>query len=735
MERMELLAPAGSLETFQAVLAAGADAVYVGGAQFGARAYAKNFTQDELLYAIDYAHLFDKKLHLTVNTLLKNREIEEQLYDYLLVYYERGLDAVIVQDAGVFSFIKTHFPGLELHTSTQMTVTGSAGAAYWKDRGADRIVLSRELSIDEIAAIHNQVDVELECFIHGALCYSYSGQCLFSSILGQRSGNRGRCAQPCRLSYEPTWAERRKNGPIYPLSPKDLCGIDWLPELRKAGVSSLKIEGRMKQTAYAAGVTAIYRKYLDILELSDEVYHVSDEDRKRLMELGNRSGFTDGYFRNEKGPQMMSLSSSSHSSANDLPSEAFGGELKRTVLGTVHLHQNESGTLTIQDCKTGKKVSVSCGEISSAKNAPATEEAVRKVLLQTGESFVTFSDLEIIMDDESFVPKQFLKSLRRDGISLLKKELLSDFRRYGKARSYQRMEISFKKENEQNDIRKQLTVICDSFEQLQACCNANYDFITDIGICLHMAASDQMEKLLNFALEMTQACNYNAWIVLPTVFRESTVCLLEKNRTFLLDLFQARKIQGFYAKNYDSIGYLLGMGIPSRAIRLDASVYTFSNRASEFFLSQGFARITFPYELNAKELKHKTAKRTEMVIYGYYPLMVSNQCVNKNLNTCDRIAKQLSLKDRYEKQFIVKNYCSFCYNVIYNSMPMMLFDNVTRGEIDAINPESMRIDFTVESPKRVIEILDCYKAFVLEGILEHAQSGEFTRGHFKRGVE
>lgn len=231
-KKTELLAPAGSLETLRAVCAAGADAVYLGGGHFGARAYAKNFTEEELLYAIDYVHLHGKKLHLTVNTLLKNRELEEQLYDYLLPYYERGLDAVIVQDAGVFTFIKKYFPGMELHASTQMSITGTDGARFWKEAGADRIVLARELSLPEIQKIHESVDIELECFVHGALCYCYSGQCLFSSMLGGRSGNRGRCAQPCRLPYK-VMDERRvlTEGELYPLSPKDLCAIDLLPEL------------------------------------------------------------------------------------------------------------------------------------------------------------------------------------------------------------------------------------------------------------------------------------------------------------------------------------------------------------------------------------------------------------------------------------------------------------------------------------------------------------------------
>ena len=201
-EEIELLAPAGSYEGFEAAIGAGADAVYVGGAAFGARAYAKNFGEEELLRAIDTAHIHGKKLYLTVNTLLKNRELSEQLYDYLLPYYKEGLDAVIVQDMGVFKMIREMFPGMHLHASTQMTVTGPEGMKFLEEQGASRVVTARELSLDEIRRMHETSPIEIESFVHGALCYSYSGQCLMSSILGGRSGNRGRCAQPCRLPYQ-----------------------------------------------------------------------------------------------------------------------------------------------------------------------------------------------------------------------------------------------------------------------------------------------------------------------------------------------------------------------------------------------------------------------------------------------------------------------------------------------------------------------------------------------------
>ncbi len=230
--QVEILAPAGFFACFQAAMNAGADAVYAAGARFGARAYANNFTQGELIEAIERAHIYGKKFYLTVNTLLKDHEIAE-LYDYLAPLYEKGLDAVIVQDTGVFQFIRSNFPDLDIHASTQMTITGAAGAKFLESQGAARVVPARELSLEEVRQIHETTDLEVECFVHGALCYCYSGQCLFSSIAGGRSGNRGRCAQPCRMAYSV-----EQNGKVilpqqkgYILSPKDLCTIEILPQL------------------------------------------------------------------------------------------------------------------------------------------------------------------------------------------------------------------------------------------------------------------------------------------------------------------------------------------------------------------------------------------------------------------------------------------------------------------------------------------------------------------------
>ena len=327
--KVEILAPAGSYDILMADFAAGADAVYLGGAMFGARAYANNLSQEELLRALDYAHLHDKKIYLTVNTLMKQQELEDRLLPYLEPFYKAGLSAVIVQDFGAFEAIKEAFPGLHIHASTQMTVPGAAGAKLLKEAGASRVVTARELNLAEIKAIHDNCDIEIESFIHGALCYCYSGQCLLSSFQGGRSGNRGRCAQPCRLMYTSQTSDmprtkgkglrgdenRQKdsNGSAYLLSPKDMCGLPVLPDIIEAGGFSFKIEGRMKNVNYAAGVTGIYRKYVDrYLEYGREGFKVEDSDINDLMDLYNRGAFTTGYYNNTKGREMISLKRPNH---------------------------------------------------------------------------------------------------------------------------------------------------------------------------------------------------------------------------------------------------------------------------------------------------------------------------------------------------------------------------------------------------------------------------------------
>ena len=323
--QIEILAPAGSYESMIAAMNAGCDAVYMGGSRFGARAFADNPEEDMLLKAINEAHLRDKKLYLTVNTLVKEYEMQSYLYDFLDKYYLAGLDAVIVQDVGVMNFIHKHFPDLQIHASTQTTLTMAEGAKLLKDKGVTRMVTARELSFKEIKNIRDNTDLEIETFVHGALCYCYSGQCLMSSMIGGRSGNRGRCAQPCRMPYQfySGGDKVSSDKEAYLLSPKDINTVSLIPDLIDAGVDSFKIEGRMKSPEYAAGVSYIYRKYVDLyMEKGRESFQnllMGEEfnrDMLDLMDLYNRGGFSEGYGKTYHGKSMMSMVRPNHSGVN-----------------------------------------------------------------------------------------------------------------------------------------------------------------------------------------------------------------------------------------------------------------------------------------------------------------------------------------------------------------------------------------------------------------------------------
>ncbi len=729
MGNMELLAPAGSPETLRAVLAAGADAVYVGGAQFGARAYAKNFTEEELKDAIDYTHLMGKRLHLTVNTLLKNRELEEQLYDYFLPFYEQGVDAVIVQDAGVFSFIRQYFPAVELHVSTQMTITGADGARFWKDAGADRIVLARELSLEELRDIHEQVEIELECFAHGALCYCYSGQCLFSSLLGGRSGNRGRCAQPCRLPYSVagdagpfSGAKKAKGQELYPLSLRDLCTIDFLPELARAGVSSLKIEGRMKQTGYAAGVTEIYRHYLDLLEAGGD-YAVAESDRQRLLALGNRDGFTSGYLRGETGRSMISVKSPKHTAkACEWTAPAAG---KRKIRGHVRCAAGERITLSLTDAESKTVITGTGGVAETALRAPTGAAEVEQVLRRTGDTVFLMDELTVELMEGCFIPKQFLKTLRREALSTLREAVLKGFRR--NAPEYIPSPDSLKKVK--GTGRKELLVVCDTAAQLRVC--VRRAFVGTAALRLQSYAQAELLAVLEEAAELCRKFHKKLMLAFPPVLRRDAVRAYEQLWICIEKMQKDGQVEGFLAKNYDSLGFLKRMG--ARQVWLDASLYTFSNRAGEFFRQLGYEKQMLPLELNAKELRRRAGEGSILTIYGHAPFMVSAQCVNKTVYGCDGRMKQLFLTDRCGKRLPVKNYCGVCCNVIYNALPTVLFDKAAQGEVEKIAPSMLCMDFTVEDAAAVAAVLDAYEQCTANG--ESTLLGETTRGHFKRGVE
>ncbi|MBR2046083.1 MAG: U32 family peptidase [Agathobacter sp.] len=709
----ELLAPAGSFEILKAVIEAGADAVYVGGSQFGARAYANNFTEEELLEAIDYVHLRGRKLFLTVNTLFKNQEIKEQLFDYLKPYYERGLDAVIVQDFGAISFIKEYFPDLPIHTSTQMTITGVEGAKLLKNLGAERVVLARELSIAEMKKIHDEADVELEAFIHGALCYSFSGQCLFSSVLGGRSGNRGRCAQPCRLAYSVLDEQKKEyKKESYVLSLKDLCGIEYLQQLREAGVYSLKIEGRMKQASYAAGVVSFYRKYIDLEK------QVSKEDMKHLYELGNRCGFTTDYFTKHNDKAMITFEKPSYEKSN----EALHQEIEKKFVG-VKSQLPIQGTLLITKGQALEfyvnhedvHAYVSLGEVQEAKNKPLEEADVRERMNKTGESPFYFEHLEISMDSDVFVPNGVLNQIRRDALDELENLMLAEYKR--NAEHEQKAEEDVKKDVQVSNKR---TIICSCETRAQFDVLVKRENVHVIYVDTQMYSYDRILESLGMDIETAHQYGKQIYLRMPVIFRGHTA----KKFYEIKEQLKTIGLDGVVVRNYEELSFVKEEW-DNLPVVIDHNLYTYNDYAKQAFSQYDVQRDTVPLELNQKEIRRRDNCNSEMVVYGYYPLMNTAGCVHKNTKQCDKNPGITYLKDRYQVLFPVKNYCQDCYNVIFNSVPVLLFGE--QNKLISSGISYFRLDFSIEKAKEVENILN-----LLDG---KGQKIEYTNGHYKRGVE
>lgn len=699
----ELLAPAGSLEIFKGVIESGADAVYVGGSMFGARAYANNFTEEELLEAIDFAHLRGVKVYLTVNTLIKNSEFSK-LYDYLLVYYKRGLDAVIVQDLGVVKAIHEYFPSMEIHTSTQMTVTGADGVRFLSQFGVTRVVMAREVSLAEMKRIHEETGMELEAFVHGALCYSYSGQCLFSSILGGRSGNRGRCAQPCRLPYT---VEGKKDE--YILSLKDMCGIKALDKLHDAGVYSLKIEGRMKQLEYACGVVKYYRSYIDSKK------PVSNADYDRIKALGNRCGFTDRYYFDHNGSDMVTYVKPNFVSnaAEPLPEKR-----KLSIEGELVLREGEPGSLTVKRGDVTYKASIE--PVSAALKAPLDKKAAIDRINKTGDTDFEFSHIKAQIGENVFVPNGALNKLRRDAISglcdkLLKKYYRNDARYADMSRLTALPEHVVKSDAAHDEAINDYTTICSCMTRAQLDTLIGYECFDVFYLDFDMY--DRKTLIQQFADDVKSLTKRNkkVYLMLPTIFRA------DSSDYFVSIAKELDKVsfEGFVVKNYEEL-YLTENLFTGKKVILDHNMYTFNDVSKSAFFEHGVSGDTVPLELNSREIMHRNNIGSQMIVYGYYPLMTTANCVHKNTKGCDKKQKLIYLKDRYNKSFAVCNNCKECYNTIYNSLPTMLIKNISKLKEAGIR--SFRYSFTIESPKQIKAVMDDKVA-------------EYTNGHYKRGVE
>ena len=748
-KRAELLAPAGSFASLKAAVAAGADAVYMGGARFGARAYAQNADQDEMIAAIEYAHLHGCRLYMTVNTLFKENELGE-LYEYLLPYYKAGLDGVIVQDLGALSFIREHFPGIELHASTQMTITSVYGAKELKRLGCCRVVPAREVSLEEIRRIYDETGMDIETFVHGALCYCYSGQCLMSSLIGGRSGNRGRCAQPCRLPYRVYEQEKgtavNKEDQKCVLSMKDLCTLDILPQILEAGVFSLKIEGRMKSPRYTAGVVRIYRKYLDrYLEYGSEGYYVEPEDKKELLDLFDRGGFTSGYYTRHNGRDMIALKEKPEFRETNkelfdfLDREYVETEKKEPVEGYAYLAEGLPSVLTLTCGDIS--VTVSGQEPQAAKNQPMTREKVIRQLGKTGATAFEFTELEAEVCGALFLPVQALNELRREGFEALTEAIQNQWRRKApEAGEVQNGADSGEKSSraagctgpvpdESAGKRPMyLTVSAETGDQLSAALA-----VPEVRrICLD-ASSFQPERWAEFVQLIHQA-GKECYLTLPHIFRTHAIGFF---RTYRSCLEQAG-FDGLLIRAFEEIQWMREEQI-SLSASFDASVYAWNHGAVHTLKEEQAAFITAPWELNSRELEpvfeacRREGLLAELIVYGRAPMMVSAQCITKTVKGCSKCPSLLWMKDRTGARLPVQNHCAFCYNTILNPLPVSLHgcaDSVKR-----LAPEGLRLCFTIETGEETKAVLNAFAAEFIRGENAEPPFTEFTRGHFRRGVE
>ena len=726
IRKMEVLAPAGSRDAFIGAVNAGADAVYLGGSRYGARAYAENFGQDELVRTIKDAHILGRRVYLTVNTLTRNDELDE-LESFLAPYAEAGLDGVIVQDLGVLETIHRLFPRIGLHASTQMSVTGREAVRFLKAMGCSRIVPARELSLKEIKELSAE-GLEIECFAHGAMCYSYSGRCLFSSFLGGRSGNRGRCAGTCRLPY--TVCDEDKNpvpgAPPYPLSMKDLNVLQILPQLYDAGITSLKIEGRMKKAEYAAGVSAIYRKYTDrlyewIRTGRKNGWQVDSDDLKSLQSLYIRSSVSDGYYNRQNGRELITPDKPGYLGSDDEQLDM----LRRTYLQGLKPVEI-TAQLTVM-AREPLKLSVPgrgtfTGDIvEKAKTAPAREEQIISKMTQKGDSPVVLHKVDIITDNDSFIAVSSLKELRRKALSAIEGQILQEYAA-GRQKTASGQDLMPQVFRCRPYSGRRLLIAVSTKEQLAACMD-----------------QEDCDIILPPWLLEDELPGCSVYLSFPEILRAH-------NRTFaerFLSLADSRDIKGVLAKNPETLMFLHEHGYTGEIIS-DSSLYIWNRAARDLMVRMTSACVT-DLELSFRELEAlwpaDMAGRLIVPVYQRAPLMISAGCVRKTALRCAPSGTGYGfyyLKDRMDGEFPVLYTCgsdrSLCQNIVFNSVPTSLHNIVSWKPCS--DAASWLISFTVETADEAAGIIRFYRS-LSEGksVKGSIPAAGFTYGHARKGAE
>ncbi len=814
---IEILAPAGNMDSLHAAVENGADAVYLGGKLFSARQNAGNFDKDELNKAVKYAHRRNVKIYVTVNTLLDDNEIDEIL-DYLAYLYNIDVDAVIVQDLGLIKLIKEILPELRLHASTQMTINNYKGVKFLEELGFDRVVLAREISLNEIKFIKEKTNIDLEAFVHGALCICYSGQCLMSSLIGGRSGNRGRCAQPCRMPYSIIKLDNKEIlskefDNKYILSTKDLNTIDYLDDIIKSGITSLKVEGRMKKPEY---VSIIVNKYKKALESLDNNSKLTQHDKKEILQIFNR-GFTKGYILNDNGKDIISLDrpdnrgiyigsidriDHSYMYINLIEDLKIGDGIRIVNQGTEkgmvvrNLFQNGkavkkvkkgyiaqikkitgvqkfSKVLKTLDCDLIKKarnsyidnlnhkkinihmsLDVSIGKkiklylwddkgnyisvkgsekVEKARNISLTKEKVINQMSKLGSTPYHLENIELKLEDNSFVSISTLNDIRRKSIDLLdkKRENFNNRCRIYTDNLSKKADklLDFRKYNDKGN--KRISVKINSFNQLKY---VNLNRLDRIYLNFTEGLFEVTQEIKKYDIEVYWGTGR---IIGNDKFEEFNK---------LLDKIGINSLTGISVSNLGTLKYVKDMY--DTEIHCDIGLNIFNSYALKLLSEHGVGSATLSPELKLNQIDNiyrKTQLLCETIVYGYLPVMITKYCPLSLINNCNtrndcnkcKYNSGYGLLDR--KNMIFKFDRKNDNTIIYNSRPLVLLEDISKI---LLSTDIIRLDFTSEESE-IIEVQDVYYEYlnkrieidkVRQFVDKIRQDTGITKGHYFRGV-
>lgn len=672
---VELLSPAGNMESLKAAVSAGCDAVYFGATTLNARASGQNFSVDEIASAADYCRLYRVKSYLTLNTVVSDQEIHKAL-PLLEKINQAGIDAVIVQDPGFAEVIRTCAPALPIHASTQMTIHNLKGVEEAAKHGFSRVVVSRELSQNDLSELCSRSPVEIEAFIHGALCMSYSGQCYFSSVIGGRSGNRGKCAQPCRQCYQKG----------YELSLKDLSVAAQFTDFIKTGVYSLKIEGRLKSPEYVYGVTSVYRK------LIDENRNATSQELEHLARLFSRQGFTNAYFQANPSSKMFGIRTKADKDLTNSYQAPVREEPKLPVSFLYHIRAGKPMALTLS-CN-GTQISVSGISPETARTRETTIQEVEKQLKKTGGTPFYVQKIKGYLDSGLMVPISSLNALRRDGLTQLKQALIQ---------TVKRPFISLPAK-----VTPQPPQPLSPIYQFQHAWQ-----VEGIGSLANQASRiwlplDEIEH------------NYfgKTGAVLPTIIFDREVSQLKP----LFEKMKKLGIEDFLCQTYGQTRLCQEFGFVPHA----ASSYNLFNSYSlDYVKKAGCADATVSWECSLPQIRDMYKPLpVNAVVYGRLPLMTTQNCIIKNAGDCAHFHSHYLLRDKTGAAFPV--ICSFGHrNQILNAHPIYLGDKL--DDFLDIGLSGLVFYFTTETVDEMKYILESYQ-------YRRPSNQKFTRGLYYKKI-